>query len=92
MNANLQTAFNSATILPINEQRQLVQMLLSGLNLKNKSNQFWQTELLSAVEKKQGKKFFKKLPDYQASFVPESESVDEWLSYFEQQHQQEIKS
>ena len=91
MNTNLQTALNSVKTLPINEQRQLVQILLNNLSLKNKSHQFWQTQTLASIAKKQGKKVCKDLAHYQADFLPETETTDDWLTYFAQQHQQDLE-
>lgn len=91
MNTHFQLILNSASVLPIHEQKQLVKMLSNQLNTKEKNNQFWQTPSLFEIEQLQGKKHYKNLSNYQADFLPDTETTDDWLNYFEKQHQQHIE-
>jgi len=91
MNTHFQLIFNSASVLPIHEQKQLIKMLSNQLNLKEKNDQFWQTPNLFEIEQLQGKKHYKNLSSYQADFLPDTETTNDWLNYFEKQHQQSIE-
>jgi hypothetical protein len=61
----------------------------NDVNFSALRDSFWQTKTLKQLEEQQGNKTFKKSTVYQADFLPETETTDDWLHYFAVQHQQD---
>jgi hypothetical protein len=90
MNATLQNTVTTVQQLSFQEQWQLVQIIVEQLQKQAKQNPFWQPKTMAQIQQTQGKKSFKKLANYQANFLPETERTDDWLNYFSEQHQQDV--
>jgi hypothetical protein len=89
MNATLQNTVTTVQQLSYHEQWQLVQIIVEQLQKQAKQNPFWQSKTMAQIQQLQGKKSFKTLGTYQADFLPEAESTDDWINYFSEQHHQD---